>query len=80
MVGRVAKGDFYMKEYFVDCVGVWGCVCWGGVFLHVVCVFVISVFKLCGLQGDVEMGFVVGGLGLASGLAGNSLVLEAVGN
>ena len=47
-------------------------------FLQVVCVWLVfSKFGDC--KRGREMGFVVGELGLASGLAGNSLVWEVIG-
>ena len=70
-VGRVAKEGFYMQKYFMDCVGVW--------CLQVACVWGWCFQSLWIAKGG-EMGFVVGGLGGVNGLAGNSLVLEAVGD
>ena len=79
-VGREVKGGFYKRKHFMNCVeGLGVVVCGREVFLHDACVWGWRFPSLWIAKGG-DMGFVVGGLGLASGLAGNSLVLEAVGN
>ena len=69
-----------MRKHFMDCVEV---VCLrtgrGVFFLQVICVWGWGFQSLWIAKGG-EMGFVGSGLRKVSGLAGNSLVLEAVGD